>query len=209
MIFFSILILLTSFGARAQDCGDLLKCVELVSKLSGKKYIYDKDLKGSVLFSSNIQINAENADVLFTRILNINGYLRVPTAIKDTYSISSLKDIRYETLPTIMVDMQSAPSLPENDDYYLMTYKFKNYKNGQVREASNSLRPFMSRYGRVIELKTKGALVIQENASKLNQLFEIIKSNDRELSKAEIQMMKEQEIKNEKRRELENKVQKK
>ena len=205
MIFFSILILLISFGVRAEECADLVKCVELVSKISGKKYIYDKEIKGGIHSSSNIQLNAENAEVLFTRILNLNGYVRIPTAIKDTYSISALADIRYETLPTINVDMQTPPSLPQNDDYYLMTYNFKNYNNGQVRETTNLLRPFMSRYGRVIELKTKGALIIQENASKLNQLYDIIKSNDRVLSKAEIQLMKEHEIKQEKREELERK----
>ena len=194
-----------SFDVRAQDCTDLVKCVELVSKLSGKKYIYDKEIKGGINSTSNVQINAENADVLFTRILNLNGYVRIPTAIKDTYSIAFLADIRYETLPTIMVDMQTPPTLPQNDDYYLMTYNFKNYNNGQVRDTTNLLRPFMSRYGRVIELKTKGALIIQENASKLNQLYDIIKSNDRVLSKAEIQLKKEQEMKQEKREELERK----
>lgn len=61
----------------------------------------------------------------------------------------------------------------------MMSFKFKH---GQLREAANSMRPFMSRHGRIIEFKGTGILKIQESAAHLARAYEIIKSFDRELS---------------------------
>jgi type II secretory pathway component GspD/PulD (secretin) len=184
-----------SFGVMANECAELSKCVEYVSKLTGKKYLYDaRSVKGGLQASSNTEITVENADTLFTYILDLNGYARVPTAEKDTYLIIESRDIRYQPLPTINVDAQSPPKIPQNYDYYMMSFKFKNFSHGQLREASNSLRPFMSRYARTIELKGTGILTIQENAAKLNKAYEMIKSFDRELSKEELKSYNEQEV---------------
>lgn len=197
MKFLLVAVMLVSFGVQANECTELVKCVEFVSKLTGKKYMFNKDFKGGLQTTPNVEITKENADTLFTRILELNGYVRVPTSVADTYSLIELRDIRYETLPVINVDMQSAPNLVENSDYYLMTYKFKYHTQGQLRETSNSIRPFMSRYGRIIEMKGRGVIIVQENASKLKQLYEIIKSADRELTKEEAQYMKDEEKKHE------------
>lgn len=189
------LMLLVSFPVWANECAELTRCIENVSKLTGKKYLYDaKEVKGGLQSTSNTQITAENADTLFTYILDLNGYARVPTAEKDTFIIISSRDIRYQSMPTINVDAQNSPKIPQNYDYYMMTYKFKHYSQGQLGAAENSLRPFMSRYARTIELKGAGILTIQENASKLIKAYDLIKSFDRELSKVEL-MTHEREAK--------------
>ena len=132
-----------SFNLHANECLELTKCIEHVSKLTGKKYIYDaKDVRGGLQASSNIQITSENVDNLFTYILDINGYARVPTIEKDTYLIVNARDIRYEPIPTINVDSHTAPSIISNYDYYMMKFKFKHFNHGQLREASNSTTPF-------------------------------------------------------------------
>ena len=191
-VFLSLMLML-SFGARANECVELTKCIEHVSKLTGKKYIYDaKIIKGGLQSSSNVEINAENADTLFTYILDINEYARVPTAEKDTYMIVQARDIRYQAIPTINVDSQTAPKLHPNYDFYMINFKFKNFENGQLRMAANSLRPFMSRYARVIE--AGNTLSIQENAAKLEKFFEMIKGFDRTLTKEELRHSQEMEI---------------
>lgn len=180
--------MLMSFGVMAADeCIELGKCVEYVSKLTGKKYLYDsKNVKGGLQATSNITIIAENADTLLTYILDLNGYARVPTPVKDTYTIVEARDIRYQAVPTLEVDSQTAPELPQNNDYYMVTFKFKNFKHGQIRAAANSLRPFMSRYARTIELNVPGTLALQETAIKITKMSKLIKDFDRELSKEEI-----------------------
>lgn len=207
------LFLMLCFAAQANDCSELTKCIETVSKLTGKKYLYDaKEIKGGLAASSNTQITAENADTLFTYILDLNGYARIPTAEKDTYLVISARDLRYHSFPSINVDANTPPKIPQNYDYYMMTYKFTNYLQGQPRDAANSMRPFMSRYGRIIEVKTAGTVAIQENASTLFKAYEMLKAADREITKAELKAYKDQEDKEEqkaKRKEKREKADKK
>lgn len=197
--FFMALMMILSNNIFANECQDLVKCVEVVSKLTGKKYFYDAQLRGDLKASSNFQLTAENADALFSSILNINGYTRVPTTEKGTYKIVASRDVRYETFPVLSADLKTTPQIPATDDYFMLTYQFTHYKNDQMRETSNSLRPFMSRYGRVIEIINSGTLTIQETGTKLLQLLDAIRRNDRQLSKEEIALKKEREKRNEKR----------
>ncbi|MDD4974283.1 MAG: hypothetical protein PHY93_08015 [Bacteriovorax sp.] len=195
------MMLLASMAVHANECVELTKCIEYVSKLTGKKYIYDaRSVKGGLQASSNLEINAENADTLFTYILDLNEYARVPTAEKDTYIIVQARDIRYQPVPTINVDAQTPPKLIPNYDYFMMSYKYKHFKDGQTRMASNSLRPFMSRYSRIIEVGD--TVTVQENSAKLAKAYEIIKGTDRELTKEELKRVKEWEAeRNEERKE--------
>ncbi|MBY0414883.1 MAG: hypothetical protein K2Q18_11990 [Bdellovibrionales bacterium] len=189
-----------SFNVLANDCQDLVKCVETVSKLTGKKYLFDGRLKGELKASSNVQITAENADTLFSYILNITGYSRVPTLEKDTYKIVESRDIRYESLATFSATLTETPSTPKTEDYVLVTYQLTNFKDGQSREIANSLRPFMSRYGRIIESYASNTLTLQETASKVSQLLDIIRKSDRALTVEEITMKKEREETREKKK---------
>lgn len=193
-------LMLLSFSVSANDCAEIKKCIEVVSKLTGKKYMYDpKTIKGTLESSSNVQFTAENADTLFTYVLDLNAYSRIPTAEKDTYMIVDSRDIRYQNLPMIITDTNTPPVVTPNYDFYMMTYKFKNFKHGQVGGVANSLRPFMSRYARVIEMGD--TIVIQENAAKLANFFQIIKKADRELSAEEIAKNKAREMARNKERE--------
>lgn len=197
------LCLALSFNAFSDDCQDLSKCVEQVSKLTGKKYLYDGKLKGELKSSSNLQINAENADTLFSYILNANGYTRIPTVEKDTYKIIEARDVRYESTSALKADLTTTPAIPATEDYFLLTYKFTNYKDGQPRELSNTLRPFMSRYGRIIE--TMDSVTIQEMGTKLPQQLEFMRKIDHALTKEEIALKKQRQEDYEKREAREDK----
>ena len=190
----------------ADNCQDLARCVETVSKLTGKKYIYSGKLEGELKSSSNFVITAENADTMFSYILNANGYARIPTVEKDTYKIIFARDIRYESVSALKADLNTTPTFPATEDYIFMTYKFANYKDGQPRELSNTLRPFMSRYGRIIELMD--SVTIQEMATKLPQQLEFMRKVDRPLSKDELAIKKQRSIDNDKRMEREAKQEK-
>ncbi len=189
MKIFALLFYFLSTSLFANECSELSKCVEYTSKLTGKKYFYDSKIKGELQASSNFIITETNADNLFTYILNTNGFARIPTSEKDTYKIIESKDIRYEMTPVINVDHSTPPKVQVNEDYYYMVYKFKNYQHGQLRQAANAIRPFLSRYARAIE--SGNILTIQEMASKLSMTYETIKNSDREFSKDEIKKIEQ------------------
>ena len=185
------LFIMQSNVIQADQCTELTKCVELVSKLTKKKYLYNpKEISGELKTSSNVDLDSDNADSLFTYILDLNGFARIPTSEKDTFTIVTSRDLRYQALPTISVDSANPPKIPANSDYYLMQFKFQHFQYGQMRGAANSLRPFMSRFARVVEINETGLLVIQENATKLIQFHELIKKFDREYTKEEVDEFK-------------------
>jgi general secretion pathway protein D len=190
----------------ADNCQDLAKCVETVSQLTGKKYIYSGKLEGELKSSSNFAITAENADTMFSYILNASGYARIPTIEKDTFKIIMARDIRYESVSALKADLTTTPIFPASEDYVLLTYKFTNFKDGQPRELSNTLRPFMSRYGRIIELID--SVTIQEMATKLPQQLEFMRKIDHPLSKDELAIKKQKKIDHDKRSEREAKQEK-
>jgi general secretion pathway protein D len=205
-----LFISLFSFSSFAYNCPDLNVCVENISKLTNKKYITNEKLKGSADTTSNFEVTAENADTLLSQILQLNGYSRVPTDNKDVYLIVCSRDIRYYPGITYRADKNTTPAIPKNSDYSQLLYTFKHHLHGQSRDTANSLRPFMSRYGRIIEMKSSGTIVVHELNSLMPTVLEIARMNDRELSKDEIKKFEEQEkerkenMKAEKREERKN-----
>lgn len=198
--------LLVSFSVQANECLELSKCIEYLSKLTGKKYLFDaKEMKGGLQASSNLVITSDNADNLFTYILDMNGYSRIPMPEKDTYIIVPSKDMRYQALPIINVDSKTPPKLTANYDFYLMNFKFKNFEHGQLKGAANSIKPFISRYAMVIE--TGNTLAIQDNSMNLIKLYDLMKNFDQVQTKEEINNFKEKkETKKETKKDHEKKV---
>lgn len=188
-----LLFAILTFNTFAFSCPDLNNCLENISKITGKKYILQEKLKGSIETTSNLEVTTENADTFLSQILQLNGYSRVPTESKDTYLIVSSRDIRYYASTSYTADKSTTPAFPKNSDYSQLTYKFKNYHHGQPRETANSLRPFMSRYGRIIELKNAGSITIHELNSHLPLVLEMARLVDRELSKEEVKKFEENE----------------
>ena len=164
-------------------CVDLNSCVETVSSLTGKSYLYGKDLKGTIKASSNLLIDKKNADRVLSEILNDAGYTRVPVNDK-TFRIISARDVRYTPVPQIEASKKTAPNLPDVADYFMMTYTMKNPEVST--SITRSLRPFMSRYGRIIDFKPNGTLVVQDTALNIKRLYKLVKSMDVKPTKAQL-----------------------
>ncbi len=174
-LFFSLkLMSATSFE---ESCKDLNICMQKVSALTGMKYYSSEKLKGVVTSSKNLNLNQENADQLFSSILFDHGYTRIKEG-QDTYKIVSARDIRYSATATVESHFDLAPNLPRNLDYYMLNYKLRSQKNQIATEVVSSLRPFLSRYGRIIHMNDSGMIMIQDTAQNLMRFYEIIKAID-------------------------------
>ncbi|MBK24051.1 MAG: hypothetical protein CME70_08630 [Halobacteriovorax sp.] len=187
-IFFISAIVIPSFfviTAKAGDlktkCSDLSQCAETVSLLTNKQYLFPGKLKGKINGTEGVDFTAENADSLYSHILHENGYTRVLLEDKKTYRIINARDVRYTPVPQVKSDFDSAPELPANADYHMMTYQMKFPLASTV--ITRSLRPFMSRYGRIIDNKINGTLVVQDTALNLKRLYGLMKQMDKEPSR--------------------------
>ena len=130
-------------------------------------------------------LNENNADSIMSKILNLNGYTRIPLTEDDGYMVVNARDIRYTPTPLINASKDEVPTLPDNFDYHQMMYQPKEADPIQMLEFTRSIRPFISRYGRVISPKTEGPMIVQDTAINLKRIHKILVQYDRKLSKEE------------------------
>ena len=175
---------LPSFGATG-PCKEIKACVEMVSKLTNKKYVLDKDVKGSIDFTDNYQITKDNADAFISYALYMAGYTRIPFN-KDEWAVLNARDVRYQPVPSFNYPEEK---VPETYDYISVSIKLKNPHIAS--ELSRNFRPFMSRYGRIIDLKSPGMLIINDTGKNIHRLIKIVSSLDHKPTKEELEKIEE------------------
>ncbi|MEI8348395.1 MAG: secretin N-terminal domain-containing protein, partial [Pseudomonadota bacterium] len=156
---------ITSFDFPDVSLVDLTKHMQ---SLSGMNLILDKDLKGQVSISAPSPITVGDAWKAYLTALNINGY----TLIKNGafYRIVPARDIRYT--PT---KIYTGTFTPDTENYVMKILPLKNIDSTEV---TRSFRPFMSRYGRIIEIKQTNTIIIQDTGANVNRLNRLIQFLD-------------------------------
>ncbi len=172
-----------------EKVSDLTKVVDKVSKLTGDKYILPKELKGSFSSTKNLQITKENSSKILSLLLHRNGYTRVKID-QGLYSIMEARDIRYETTEIFKGDKSTEMKVPYTHDYYMYEYSLEN--EGVSTDMTRAFRPFMSRYGRIIDLNTTNKIIIQDTGVNIHRLVNIIKTTDRSPNEEEKERREEQ-----------------
>ncbi|MBT4793268.1 MAG: hypothetical protein HON90_16975 [Halobacteriovoraceae bacterium] len=165
--------------AKAKLCTNLDSCVQLVSKLTNKNYLSKKKLKGEVNLSSNFKITKLNANDFISETLSLHGYTRVPSTSGD-WTIINARDVRYEPTPQYIYGKDV---IPKNHDHAMATFKLINPKIS--REIARNFRPFMSRYGRIIDLKTPGIIIISDTGKNIHRLGKLVTLLDKKPTRDE------------------------
>ncbi len=168
----------------SDDCENVSECIELNSKLTGVKYLYPKDMisKKDEL-NKEIKMTKENADGLLSETLFQFGYAKIPTQVENTWKIIPSRDVRYAELPVYKGSKGNIPELPKNVDY--ISFMYQGVKGGDVGAMARNIRPFLSRYGRVID--TKGQmLTINDSLGNIRNILKLVEAEDRVLTKEEL-----------------------
>lgn len=163
-------------GTFAEQCPDIATCAKTVGELLGQKYIFDVDIKGPVQATPNLKLTRENAELLFTNALNMNGFSRVPLNEPNTYQIMRQRDARDSTIPVVKADAQTPPTLPNTWDLYTLNYKASNPEI--VDQIARFSRSFMPANARIIPVEVSGTLLVTDSAANLKKLYTLIKDND-------------------------------
>ena len=130
--------------------------------------------------TTNLKITKANADDFISEVLSINGYTRIPSK-DDQWTILSSRDVRYMPTPNYIYGKDKVPN---NYDYAMVTIKLKNPHIGP--EISRNFRPFMSRYGRIIDIKSSGVIIISDTGKNIHRLINLVNILDKKPSKKEI-----------------------
>lgn len=155
----------TSFDFPNTSLVDLTKHMQ---KMTGINLILDKDLKGKISIMAPSAITVGDAWKAYLTALNINGYTLVKSG--SFYQIVQSRDIRYT--PT---NIYTGGFTPETDNYVMKIIPLKNIDSTEV---TRSFRPFMSRYGRIIDIKQTNTIIVQDTGTNIKRLMRLIKFID-------------------------------
>lgn len=177
-----MLAIISNYAFSKSPCSSLTKCIGHVSELTGEKYTYPSKLdEQKVQFSKNLEITKENADAILSEVLAENGLTKIKSP-NGHWSIISARDVRYHSTPTYVYGKDSIPS---TFDYVTVIVHLKNKYISS--ELSRSFRPFMGRYGRIIDQKLTGLIIINDTGINVKRLVKIIEKVDKEPTAKEIQ----------------------
>jgi general secretion pathway protein D len=163
----------TAFGPEVITSFDFpnISLVELtkhMQKLTGINLILDKDLKGKISIMAPTAITVGDAWRAFLTALNSNGYTLVKSG--KFYKIVQARDIRYT--PT---KIYTGAYTPDTENYVMRIIPLKNINSTEV---TRSFRPFMSRYGRIIDIKQTNTIIVQDTGTNIQRLLRLIKFID-------------------------------
>ncbi len=175
-----------------KECPDIPTCAKAVSRLTGQSYIFDAEVKGKIFATEQLELTAENAEVLFTKALDFSNYARVLVSQnggKPVYQIMRQRDARDSALPIITADSKTAPVLPDTWDLVTMSYQAAHPEG--VEYLARTSRSFMPANSRIIPMETSGRLLITDSVANLRKIYEIIRSNDVKISPEVLKEWKE------------------
>lgn len=139
-----------------------------MQKISGINLIYDKELKGKISIMTDGPITVGDAWKAYLSALNTNNYTLVKSGA--FYKIVNSRDIRYT--PT---KIYTGNYTPDTENYSM---RILGLKHISATEVTRSFRPFMSRYGRILDIKQTNTIIIQDTGENINRLVRLIQFID-------------------------------
>ncbi len=182
----SILTLIFTFSsihlyAAKIDCRGLSECLSEYGKLTGKKHLTFEKISEKNPKSFVFEGDEKELEEVFTFFLNQNGYTRISPTDTSKYYVISTRDIRYN--PVQSFKENEVNNIPKTYDYFMLSVPLKNKL--LANDITRSLRPFMSRYGRIISNDLTGMVTLQETGVNIHRLYQHVKQNDIPFSREE------------------------
>lgn len=147
---------------------DIMEITREIQELTGINLILDKDVKGKVSISFSTPITVGDFWKAYLTSLDMAGFTLVKSGA--FYKVINTRDVRYS--PT---KIYTGSYTPETDAHVM---KVMALKHVDAAEISRNFRPFMSRYGRIIDLKQTNTIIISDTGTNINRLEKLIKFLD-------------------------------
>ncbi|MDA8792123.1 hypothetical protein N9N67_02685 [Bacteriovoracaceae bacterium] len=163
---------------KSSNCNSLVTCLKKAATLVNQKYIYTSDFKskGKVGFTQENFLNKGNANYFISVLLHQHDFARVMLNEKNSFRIIPARDIRYEAVPV----KENITDIPKTYDFYSYSAQIEHIT---AEEVSRNFRPFMSRFGRIMEIKKSNMVIISDTGLNIHRLNELVKQIDKPLSK--------------------------
>ncbi len=157
------------------DNVDIQTFIKAIGEMTGKNFVIDKQVQGSVTVFSPKQITAEEAYRVFQSVLEMHGFTTVPAG--NITKILPLKDAREKSIATLTQEESAGP------EDRLVT-RIVKLKYGNPEEVKKVLDPLVSRQSIVQSYPPSGMLIITDVQTNIARLVKIIDALDGELNKS-------------------------
>jgi type II secretory pathway component GspD/PulD (secretin) len=179
-----------SAAAVKDACANLEKCANAIAELTGTKYVFDgKELAGmKIAATANFELTKENAEEVFTLMLEQNEYTRLPLGEEKAYTIIRSRNARDSALPIYTGDSTNLPKLPQHWD--LSTARYRAQTPELVDHLARNMRSFLPANSRVIPDENSGTLLITAPNPIIRNVLNHIQALDVKLSPEKIKELK-------------------
>jgi general secretion pathway protein D len=147
---------------------DIMELTKHMQKLTGINLILDKDVKGKASIIAPTPITVGDAWKAYLTALNMAGYTLVKAGA--FYKVIATRDIRYT--PT---KIYTGNYTPDTENYVMRVIALKNVSAAEI---ARNFRPFMSRYGRIIDIKQTNTVIMADTGTNINRLVKMVKFLD-------------------------------
>ena len=147
---------------------DILDIAKTLGKLTGKNFMYDKDVKGRITIVTNSPITVGDAWRAFLTALDTNGFALIPSG---TYlKIAKQRDARDKQLKTYVGD-----SSPDTDALISRIFPLKYISADEV---ARTFRNFMPANARVIPYEQTNTVIVTDTGSNITKLAKMLETLD-------------------------------
>lgn len=157
--------IVTSFDFPDVSLDELTKHMQ---KLTGINLIWDKDIKGKISILAPTPITVGDAWKAYLTALNVNGLTLVKSGA--FYKIVQAREAR--STPT---KIYTGAFTPDVENYVMKIIPVKNIKSSEIQR---NFRPFMSKYGRIIDIKQTNTIIVHDTGANINRLVKLIRFLD-------------------------------
>ncbi len=175
-IWLLVVLLLSTSTAWAQDVtmnfknADIRAFIEFVSGFSGKNFLVDNRVKGSVTIVSPTPISEDEAYDVFLSVLEVNGFATVNSG-------SVIKIVPRAESKQKAVNVRESGRAPRNDEVMTQVLRLK-YADAQQLVAL--LRPLISPNSHLVAYPRGNMLLLTDSASNIRRIQGILKLVDRQ-----------------------------
>lgn len=152
---------------------DVATLIKDYAKLKGYNVIIDEDVKGKLKLYGVKKIPHNEIDLFISAVADQTGYTILKNEKLNQIEVINSRDIRYRG-GKIYTNIDDVPM-----DYNHVQY-VTHLKYIEASEVSRNMRPFMSRYGRVIDEKNANTLIIADTGKNIHRLNKLISKIDTE-----------------------------
>lgn len=160
---------------------DIPVVVKFISEVTGKNFVFDDKVKGTVTIIAPSKLSVEDAFTLFTSVLELKGFTIIQMG--KVYKIVPLSQARQSGTELIRDENRAV-----NDAYITRIIQLSSISS---TKAMNFLQPLISKDGHISSYGPGNMLLIVDSSANIEKIMKIIESIDKQdIEEPELIMLK-------------------